>query len=124
MNKDAGGDGGDAARVNHPVARRAVAADIDAGLLDSQVQGLSQARIAHLGDVTQQRRDLRFEASQFAVLGRIANYSGKVVKWDEVTKKSGSEFPDNLAWDAPAPVKKDENGDYPIPRPGIYSPFA
>jgi len=63
-------------------------------------------------------------SSMTAVLGRTANYSGKVVKWDELAEKGKTEFPDNLAWDAPAPVQKDENGDYPIPTPGSYDPFA
>ncbi|NOX55205.1 MAG: hypothetical protein GXP27_12370 [Planctomycetes bacterium] len=63
-------------------------------------------------------------SSMTAVLGRTANYSGKVVKWDELVAKGTSEFPKTLAWDAPAPVQKDKNGDYPIPMPGVYSPYA
>jgi hypothetical protein len=63
-------------------------------------------------------------SSMTAVLGRIANYSGKVVKWDELVAKGGSEFPRDLAWDAPAPVQKDADGNYPIPMPGEYSPYA
>jgi hypothetical protein len=63
-------------------------------------------------------------SSMTAVLGRIANYSGKVVKWDELVAKGGSEFPKELAWDAPAPVQKDADGNYPIPMPGEYSPYA
>ncbi|HID23468.1 MAG TPA: Gfo/Idh/MocA family oxidoreductase, partial [Planctomycetaceae bacterium] len=63
-------------------------------------------------------------SSMTAVLGRIANYSGKVVKWDELVTKGTSEFPKELAWDAPTPVQKDKNGDYPIPMPGVYSPYV
>lgn len=63
-------------------------------------------------------------SSMTAVLGRLANYSGKVVKWDDAVNKGVSEFPEVMDWNAEAPVKKDENGDYPIPMPGIYSPFA
>jgi predicted dehydrogenase len=63
-------------------------------------------------------------SSMTAVLGRLANYSGKVVKWDDVVEKGFSEFPENLAWDAKAPVQKDENGDYPIPMPGVFRPHA
>ena len=59
-----------------------------------------------------------------AVLGRLATYSGKIVKWDDAVAKGKSEFPDVSQWDAPAPVKKDENGDYPIPMPGVYNPYA
>ena len=58
-----------------------------------------------------------------AVLGRTANYSGRSIKWDDLVEKGTSEMPENLAWDAEAPVKKDENGDYPIPMPGQFPPF-
>ncbi len=60
-------------------------------------------------------------ASMTAVLGRLATYSGKVVTWDDAVNNSVSEFPKSMDWDAEAPVTKDENGDYPIPMPGIYS---
>jgi len=62
-------------------------------------------------------------SSMTAVLGRVANYSGKVVKWDELVAKGTSEMPTNLAWDAPAPVQKDADGNYPIPMPGVFPPF-
>ncbi len=58
-----------------------------------------------------------------AVLGRMATYSGKVVKWDDAVKYGQSEFPTRLAWDAPAPVKKDADGNYPIPLPGVYKAY-
>ncbi len=63
-------------------------------------------------------------SSMTAVLGREANYSGKVVRWDDLVKKGKDLAPDKIDWDDPAPVVKKENGDYPIPRPGVYSPFA
>ena len=63
-------------------------------------------------------------SSMTAVLGRVANYSGKVVKWDDLVAKGKSQFPRNLSWDAPAPVQKNEDGDYPIPLPGVTSPYA
>ena len=63
-------------------------------------------------------------SSMTAVLGRLATYSGKVVKWDDAVAKGTSEFPKTLAWDAEAPVKQDENGDYPIPVPGVYEPYS
>ena len=53
----------------------------------------------------------------------MATYSGKTVKWDDAVAKGKSEFPEKLAWDAPAPVQKDANGDYPIPMPGQYEPY-
>ena len=62
-------------------------------------------------------------SSMTAVLGRMATYSGVVVKWDDAVAKGTSEFPESLAWDAKAPVYHDENGDYPIPTPGVWKPF-
>jgi predicted dehydrogenase len=62
-------------------------------------------------------------SSMTAVLGRMATYSGKIVKWDDAVAKGKSEFPEKLAWDAPAPVNKNEAGDYPIPMPGQYQPY-
>jgi len=64
-------------------------------------------------------------SSMTAVLGRVANYSGKVVKWDELVAKGKSQMPEgDLSFDTPAPFEKDENGDYPIPVPGVYNPYA
>ena len=62
-------------------------------------------------------------SSMTAVLGRMATYSGKVVKWDEAIKEGVSTFPKELSWDAAAPVQKDENGDYPIAVPGVSDPY-
>jgi myo-inositol 2-dehydrogenase / D-chiro-inositol 1-dehydrogenase len=62
-------------------------------------------------------------SSMTSVLGRMATYSGQVVNWDDALSYGKSEFPKHLAWDAPAPVKKDADGDYPIPVPGIYRAY-
>jgi len=63
-------------------------------------------------------------SSMTAVLGRMATYSGQIVKWDEAVAKGTSEFPAKLAWDAKAPVEPDKDGNYPIPVPGVYKPYA
>jgi predicted dehydrogenase len=62
-------------------------------------------------------------SSMTAVLGRMATYSGQVVKWDDAVAKGTSEFPKQLAWDAPAPVQKGADGNYPIPIPGVYKAY-
>jgi len=62
-------------------------------------------------------------SSMTAVLGRMATYSGVVVKWDDAVEKGESEGPEELAWNAPAPVQKDEAGNYPIPKPGVYKAY-
>lgn len=58
-----------------------------------------------------------------AVLGRMATYSGQVVRWDEAVEKGPMIAPDLTSWDQEPPVKPDENGDYPIAQPGVYVPY-
>lgn len=61
-----------------------------------------------------------------AVLGRMATYSGKVVKWDEAVEKGKELAPgiENYTMDTTPPVLPDENGQYPIAVPGEFNPFA
>ena len=61
-------------------------------------------------------------SSMTAVMGRMATYSGKLIKWDDAVASKLSQFPETLAWDASAPVQKNADGNYPIPIPGIYLP--
>ena len=58
-----------------------------------------------------------------AVLGRMATYSGQLVKWDDAVAKGGTEFPDTVAWDADPKVLLGKDGNYPSPVPGIYRPY-
>ena len=62
-------------------------------------------------------------SSMTAVLGRMATYSGQVVKWDDAVAKGPSVMPEKFAWDAKPPVVPDENGDYPMAVPGVYKPY-
>lgn len=61
-----------------------------------------------------------------AILGREACYSGKVIKWDDLLEKGRELAPgiDDYTIDSVPPVVKGEDGKYPIPVPGQYSPFA
>lgn len=61
-----------------------------------------------------------------AILGREACYSGKVVKWDELFEKGRELAPgiDGYTLDTDPPTMPDENGAYPHPVPGKYSPYA
>ena len=58
-----------------------------------------------------------------AVLGRMATYSGQVVKWDEAVAKGPDEMPKKFAFDADPPVMPDKDGNYPIAIPGQYKPY-
>lgn len=52
------------------------------------------------------------------ILGRIATYSGQVIKWDEALKSDISLMPERLAWDAMPRVRPNEDGMYPCAIPG------
>jgi hypothetical protein len=54
-----------------------------------------------------------------AIMGRMATYSGKVVKWDEALASNLELRPDRYAWDGTPPVVPDENGCYPCAMPGV-----
>lgn len=78
------------------------------------------------------RRDAKYNEGWFgatssmtAVLGRMATYSGQVVKWDEAVAKGPDEMPQTLAWDAQPPVLPDPDGGYQssVPVPGVYKAY-
>lgn len=53
-----------------------------------------------------------------AIIGRMATYSGQIIKWDEAMKSDIDLAPDHLTWDSPAPVQPNADGSYEIPTPG------
>jgi predicted dehydrogenase len=63
-------------------------------------------------------------ASMTACLGRLATYSGNLVKWDEAVELMPDTFPTELTWAANPPVMPDEQGNYPIPVPGVYKAYT
>jgi myo-inositol 2-dehydrogenase / D-chiro-inositol 1-dehydrogenase len=58
-----------------------------------------------------------------AVMGRMASYSGLVVKWDEAVEHGPDEGPDRMAWDAKPQSMPGPDGFYDYPVPGVYKPF-
>ena len=62
-------------------------------------------------------------SSMTAVLGRMATYSGKVVRWDEAVAKGPQESPERIAWDARPRHLPGPDGKYPFPMPGVYKPY-
>jgi len=59
------------------------------------------------------------------ILGRMATYSGQLVKWDDAIAKGPSQLPERLAMDAAPPVLPDPDGTYEssVAVPGIYVPY-
>ncbi len=54
-----------------------------------------------------------------SILGRMATYSGQLVKWDEAINSGISLMPPKLAWDANPLILPGENGLYPAAIPGV-----
>ena len=61
-----------------------------------------------------------------AILGREACYSAQVIKWDELMEKGKDLCPgiDHYTMDTTPPTIPGPDGKYPVPQPGVYSPFA
>ena len=61
------------------------------------------------------------KSSMTAILGRMATYSGKIVKWEDALNTSLRLIPANQQWtfDAIPPVVPDLAGNYPIAVPGV-----
>jgi len=62
--------------------------------------------------------DYGAQSTMTAILGRMATYSGKVVKWDEGLNSEHDLSPKVYAMDADPPVMPNADGFYPIPVPG------
>ncbi len=62
-------------------------------------------------------------SSMTAVLGRMATYSGQVVKWDDAVAKGPDESPEKIAWDAKPRHLPGPDGFYPFPIPGMYKAY-
>lgn len=62
-------------------------------------------------------------SSMTAVLGRMACYSGQVVRWDDAVAKGPNELPQQFTFDAEPPLRPDAAGNYPVPMPGVYKPY-
>lgn len=62
-------------------------------------------------------------ATLSAIMGRMATYSGKVITWEDALNGDTRLVPDDLDWDVNPPVMPDENGNYPVPIPGVTEPY-
>jgi predicted dehydrogenase len=63
--------------------------------------------------------DWAAESTMTAILGRMATYSGKIVKWDEAIQSQLDLTPKPLAWNAEPLVKPGPDGIYPCAVPGV-----
>ncbi|TLV00184.1 Gfo/Idh/MocA family protein [Dyadobacter luticola] len=58
------------------------------------------------------------KSTMTAIMGRMATYSGKMIKWDEALNSDINLFPDKLAWDASPKILPGADGLYPVAIPG------
>jgi len=54
-----------------------------------------------------------------AILGRMASYSGQMIRWENAINSTVSHAPEKYALDATPPVVADKNGLYPVAMPGV-----
>ena len=54
-----------------------------------------------------------------AIMGRLATYSGNVIRWDEAMRSDIRLTTDAEQWDAEPPVLPNEEGEYPVAVPGV-----
>ena len=67
--------------------------------------------------------ELAAQSTMTAILGRMATYSGQVVKWDDAMRSGESLLPDRIAWDAQPKLLPDADGRYPSAIPGVTKPY-
>jgi len=53
-----------------------------------------------------------------AILGRMASYSGQIIRWDDALKSEINLCPEESAWDAETLVKPGKDGLYACAMPG------
>ncbi len=65
------------------------------------------------------------KSTMTAILGRMATYSGKVVKWKDAINSDHklADYDAMKKWDDPAPVVAGPDGFYPVPVPGEADPL-
>jgi len=63
--------------------------------------------------------DYMVRATQIAMLGQMAVYTGKKMTWDEALNSNFAYEPKTCDFSTPPPVKPDEKGIYPVPVPGV-----
>ena len=69
-----------------------------------------------------QRNDAHYGlvSSFTAVLGRYATYSGKEITWKDALESNLRLSPDTFGFDVQPKVLPDENGNYPVAKPGKF----
>ena len=67
--------------------------------------------------------DYGISSTMTAILGRMATYSGQVVKWDEAMQSDTDLQPQRYAWDVQPRIKPGPDGLYACAMPGQTRPY-
>jgi hypothetical protein len=57
-------------------------------------------------------------ATMTAIMGRMATYSGKLIKWDDAINSTLDLSPEKYDFAANPPAMPNEDGEYKVPVPG------
>ncbi|MBI1344392.1 MAG: dehydrogenase [Terrimonas sp.] len=63
------------------------------------------------------------KSTMTSVMGRMATYSGQVMEWEKVINSGISLAPAKYDWNALPPVLPDDEGWYPVAKPGVTKYF-
>jgi hypothetical protein len=58
-------------------------------------------------------------STMLAILGRMVDYTGQRITWEEAMNSKETLAPKRYAWDAEPPTKPGRDGRYPIATPGV-----
>lgn len=64
------------------------------------------------------------ESTMTAIMGRMATYSGKEIKWDEALNSKVQHMPAIVTAETEPPAKPTADGGYPVAIPGVQVPGA
>jgi hypothetical protein len=58
-------------------------------------------------------------STMLAIIGRMVNYTGQAITWEDAMNSQEALAPESYAWDADPPILPDAEGNYPVAVPGI-----
>jgi predicted dehydrogenase len=58
-------------------------------------------------------------STMLAIIGRMVNYTGQAITWEEAMNSQEVLAPKSYAWDADPPILPDAEGNYPVAVPGV-----
>jgi predicted dehydrogenase len=58
-------------------------------------------------------------STMLAIVGRMATYTGGMIKWEDAMNSEETLAPASYSWDADPPIMPDESGNYPVAMPGV-----